>query len=174
MGSNITALVIFPNFICGLLKCFIQKFTLKYISDKMAKQRYYVLCCPVIQRLITVSQCSSNAPRIPDSQACLKWGKVSLVHSWRAINVLPAYGSVLHGFGGYLLFFCPQTTLYQQQHLPALGNISCLGLWTCHFSRSCSVPMYVTSSSSRPQSWAVQDSSQANQNPPLGLFTNWN
>lgn len=35
--SNI--IVIFPDFICGFLKCTIQKFTLKYISDKAAKHR---------------------------------------------------------------------------------------------------------------------------------------
>lgn len=47
-------------------------------------------------------------------------GEVSLVHSWRAINVLPAYGSVLPGFGGYLLFFCPK---------PPSVNSSAFLLW---------------------------------------------
>lgn len=40
--------------------------------------------------------------------------------SWRAINVLPAYGSVLHGFGGYLLFFYPK---------PPSVNSSAFLLW---------------------------------------------
>ena len=87
VDSNITVIVIFQNFICGLLKCIIQKFTLKYISDKTAKHRCYVLCLPTYLTIIMVSQWTLMLPRIPNSQTCLKCRKASSI-LWRNIIFL--------------------------------------------------------------------------------------
>lgn len=59
VGNNI---IIFPDFICGLLKCAIQKFTLKYTSDKTAKCRIGTngLCLPTYPEINSGLPVDSN------------------------------------------------------------------------------------------------------------------